>query len=151
MLLILSYLHIGAWFFKDLGGGRTHFSDEDIKNIMRTGTESGSDISKSHLKLYIFLKLTDFPYVTSMGVSRAAMKPDYNKIEERRKSESYQQGRLNYIQQYSDQIAASLLENPDVKDLSEPEKEEWVTNCHEKFGKLYDTFQDMLSENIIDN
>ncbi|GFH53177.1 hypothetical protein CTEN210_09653 [Chaetoceros tenuissimus] len=141
----------GHWFFEDLGGGRTHFTDEDIKKMR--GLDSKSDVSTrtSHLDLYVFMKLSDVPYAHPVSVSKVAMKPDFNEIEERRKSESYLQGRLNYIQRYSDQIAASLSENPDVKDISAPEKEEWVKKRREEFGKLYDTIQDMLHEKIIDN
>lgn len=114
------------------------------------GSKTENEKSTSHLRLFIFLKLSDTPYIVSMRVSKNKMKPEYNASEESRKSESYQQDRLKYIQQYSDQIAVSLLENPDVKDLSAHEKEEWVKKCHEELGKLYDMSQDMLYENIID-
>ncbi|GFH49166.1 hypothetical protein CTEN210_05642 [Chaetoceros tenuissimus] len=138
------------WFFKDLGGGKTHYTDENIKE-MKKGIGSKTDKSTSHLTLNVFLKLSDVPYIVSMRVSKEELKPDYNALEEREKCESYQKRREEYIKLYSDQLAMILLVNPDVKDLSASEKEEYAKKFNKHIGELFDLQYEILNKNLIGN
>ncbi|GFH53174.1 hypothetical protein CTEN210_09650 [Chaetoceros tenuissimus] len=139
----------GHWFFKDLGGGETFYSDEHIKYIREEVDARAENRRSDYLGVYVFLRFSDKPQIVATSLLRDTMKANYNQSEERKKCESYQQRRQNYILQHSDEIIMGLLVNPYVKDLSASEKEKWVKNQEEEIGELFDLLEDERSKKVI--
>ncbi|GFH53175.1 hypothetical protein CTEN210_09651 [Chaetoceros tenuissimus] len=143
----------GHWFFEDLGGGTTCFSDGFINKVRKD-----VEVDPDDFNLFVFLKLSDSPGIYKNVIPRAAMKENYNESEEIRKSERYQQERSKFIQRFSDESQLSqlpnpvvkdfmsLLTNPEGKDLSASEKQEHVKNS---LGNFFDMLQDISNEIII--
>lgn len=106
-------------------------------------------MKSDYFNVFTFLRLNEKPHIVATALLRDTMKANYNESDERKKCELYQQRRQEYIQQHSDQLAMSLLVNPDVKDLSTSEKEEWVKNCQEKIGEVFDLLDDARNKKVI--
>lgn len=139
----------GHWFFKDLGGGKTTYSDEYMKYV-REVTESRSEKVKSdYFNVYVFLKISDTQQIIASGLQRDAMKASYNQSEERKKDKSYQDGRQEYIQKNLDQMQLTPSVIRHLKTLSSSEKEEYFKNSEKLLGNLFDTMDDALSKTVI--
>ncbi|GFH53172.1 hypothetical protein CTEN210_09648 [Chaetoceros tenuissimus] len=139
------------WFFKDLGGGATLWSEEFLKNVREVTDSRSEKVKSDYFNIYVFVRLSDVQQIVTSSLLRDTMEANYNQSEERKKSKSYQQRREEYIQKNSDQMLSSLSVNElrKLKNLSASEKEEWVRDYQEKLGNLFDAYEDALSEIVI--
>ncbi|GFH53173.1 hypothetical protein CTEN210_09649 [Chaetoceros tenuissimus] len=133
------------WFFMDLGGGRSPYSDAYVKYMREEIDCRTSEKRSDYFNLFTFLRFSDKPHIYASGILRDAMKANYNQLEE----ESYQQRRQEYIQKNLDQMQLNPSVNRHLKTLSSSEKEEYFKNSHKLLGNLFDACEDALSKKVI--
>jgi len=115
-----------------------------MKHVKEETDSRSEKIKSDYFNIYVFLYLSDVQQIVTSSLRRDAMKANY----ERKKYESYQQRRQEYIQKNLEQIQLSPSEK--LKSLSPSEKKEWVKEFKKEIGNFFDVCEDALSKKVID-